>query len=58
MVVKAVSWALRALAKRAPGAVRSFLAAEGATAPALVRREVWRKLTTGRKSGTSGAGTA
>jgi 3-methyladenine DNA glycosylase AlkD len=50
MVVKALSWALRALAKRAPGAVADFLATEGTTLPALVRREVSNKLTTGRKT--------
>jgi DNA alkylation repair enzyme len=49
MVVKALSWALRALAKRAPDAVRDFLSTEGTAIPALVRREVSNKLTTGRK---------
>ncbi len=58
MVVKAVSWALRALAKRDPAAVRKFMAAEGATGPALSVREVRNKLTTGRKSGKARAGGA
>jgi 3-methyladenine DNA glycosylase AlkD len=49
MVVKAVSWALRALAKRDPAAVKEFLAAEGASGPALVLREVRSKLATGLK---------
>lgn len=50
MVVKAVSWALRTLAPRDPGAVRAFLDAhEDALAP-LVRREVRRKLETGVKN--------
>jgi 3-methyladenine DNA glycosylase AlkD len=49
MIVKAVSWALRALAKRDPAAVKKFITAEGATGPALVLREVRSKLTTGRK---------
>jgi 3-methyladenine DNA glycosylase AlkD len=50
MVVKAVSWALRALAKRSPAAVEEFLNKEGAALPALVRREVRTKLATGRKT--------
>jgi len=50
MVVKALSWALRELAKRDPGAVRGFLAARaGALAP-LVLREVRNKLETGLKN--------
>ena len=50
MVVKAVSWALRTLAPRDPGAVHAFLDAhEDALAP-LVRREVRRKLETGVKN--------
>jgi 3-methyladenine DNA glycosylase AlkD len=56
MVVKAVSWALRELAKRDTGSVRRFLAErQGALAP-LVRREVRNKLETGLKNpGTRGA---
>lgn len=50
MVVKALSWALRELAKRDPIAVRAFLTRhEGDLAP-RVRREVLNKLTTGLKT--------
>jgi 3-methyladenine DNA glycosylase AlkD len=49
MVVKAMSWALRELAKRDAVAVRRFLR-EHSVAP-RVRREVTRKLETGRKEG-------
>jgi 3-methyladenine DNA glycosylase AlkD len=52
MVVKALSWALRELAKRDAAAVRKFLQAhEGRLAP-RVRREVLNKLDTGLKSGS------
>jgi 3-methyladenine DNA glycosylase AlkD len=51
MVVKAMSWALRELAKRDPGAVRAFLSKHGARLAARVRREVGNKLTTGLKAG-------
>lgn len=50
MVVKALSWALRELAKRDPGAVRRHLAARAGALPALVRREVRNKLETGLKN--------
>lgn len=50
MVVKAMSWALRELAKRDPRAVRTFLSAHRERLAARVRREVTNKLTTGRKS--------
>jgi 3-methyladenine DNA glycosylase AlkD len=50
MVVKAMSWALRELAKRNPHAVRAFLSEHGERLAARVRREVTNKLTTGRKS--------
>ena len=50
MVVKALSWALRELAKRDPTVVRQFITKHGAKVPALVRREVRSKLETGRKS--------
>ena len=50
MVVKALSWALRELAKREPTAVRQFITTHGTKVPALVRREVRSKLETGRKS--------
>ena len=50
MVVKALSWALRELAKRDAASVREFLATHGTVMPALVRREVRTKLLTGRKA--------
>jgi 3-methyladenine DNA glycosylase AlkD len=50
MVVKAMSWALRELAKRDPAAVTRFLAAEGDRLAARVRREVANKLSTGLKN--------
>lgn len=50
MIVKALSWALRALVRRDSDAVRQFLSEHNARLPALVRREVQCKLTTGRKS--------
>ena len=50
MVVKALSWALRELAKRDREAVVSFLARHEAELPALVRREVRSKLVTGLKA--------
>src|SRR6185436_10890866 len=48
-VVKAMSWALRELAKRDPDRVRRWLDRERKLAP-RARREVRNKLTTGRKS--------
>jgi len=53
MVVKALSWALRALATRDPDAVLEFVNKNEARLPALVRREVRSKLLTGRKSSIS-----
>ena len=50
MVVKALSWALRALAVRDPDAVRAFLHAHGDELAARVRREVTSKLETGLKT--------
>jgi len=51
MVVKAMSWALRALAVRKPDTVDRFVARnEAALAPRVVR-EVRNKLRTGRKDG-------
>jgi hypothetical protein len=50
MVVKALSWALRALAVRDAAAVRRFLAAEDPRLAARVKREVRRKLETGLKN--------
>jgi 3-methyladenine DNA glycosylase AlkD len=59
MVIKAMSWALRELAKRDPSSVRQFLDAHGDRVAARVRREVTNKLTTGRKSARSAqAGTS
>lgn len=49
MVVKAMSWALREVGERDPEAVRTFLATHDVAARA--RREVEKKLTTGRKNG-------
>lgn len=51
MVVKALSWALRALAVRDPDAVRSFLERNESRLARLVVREVRNKLETGRKAG-------
>jgi 3-methyladenine DNA glycosylase AlkD len=50
MVVKALSWALRALVKRDPEAVRQFVEENEPRLPALLRREVRHKLATGRKN--------
>ena len=50
MVVKALSWALRALAVRDPKAVRAFLAQHKGVVAPRVRREVQNKLLTGLKN--------
>jgi 3-methyladenine DNA glycosylase AlkD len=50
MVVKALSWALRELAKRAPADVARFVAEHEGALAARVRREVRTKLTTGLKA--------
>lgn len=50
MVVKAMSWALRELAKRDPATVRSFTAKYKDQLPPRVLREVHNKLETGRKN--------
>jgi 3-methyladenine DNA glycosylase AlkD len=50
MVVKAMSWALRELAKRDAAAVTCFLADHGPKLAARVTREVGNKLRTGRKN--------
>lgn len=50
MIVKALSWALRELAKRSPVDVEGFLDEPDARLPALVRREVRSKLRTGVKA--------
>jgi 3-methyladenine DNA glycosylase AlkD len=51
MVVKAMSWALRALAKRDRESVQHFVAVHGEKIAALVKREVRNKLVAGTKSG-------
>jgi hypothetical protein len=50
MVVKAMSWALRELARRDPASVKRFLADPTVDLAARVRREVTNKLTTGLKN--------
>jgi len=50
MVVKALSWALRAVAARDPDAARDFLAQHRGRLAARVIREVRNKLTTGLKN--------
>lgn len=50
MVVKAMSWALRELAKRDPNAVKDFINLESSRLAPRVKREVTSKLKTGRKS--------
>jgi 3-methyladenine DNA glycosylase AlkD len=50
MVVKALSWALRALVFHAREQVQEFLEANAGQLAALVRREVTSKLATGRKA--------
>jgi 3-methyladenine DNA glycosylase AlkD len=50
MVVKAMSWALRALAVREPDAVRRFLADHDEVLAARAKREVRNKLATGLKN--------
>jgi 3-methyladenine DNA glycosylase AlkD len=50
MVVKAMSWALRDLIAHDRKAVERFLGKHDAHLPALVKREVRNKLTTGRKN--------
>ena len=54
MVVKALSWALREVAKRDPAAVRRFLERHRASIAARVMREVTNKLTTGLKTPKGG----
>jgi hypothetical protein len=55
MVVKALSWALRELAKRDPKGVARFLQEEDERLAPRVRREVRTKLETGRKVARRGA---
>lgn len=50
MVVKALSWALRELAKRDPESVREFLAVHELELASRVRREVSSKLESGLKN--------
>ena len=50
MVVKAMSWALRALGTRDPSAVAKFMSERSDVLAARVRREVQTKLRTGRKT--------
>jgi len=50
MVVKAMSWALRALVVHDPDAVRSFLTEHDEVLAARVKREVTNKLDTGLKN--------
>lgn len=50
MIVKALSWALRSLAQRDHMAVRQFVEKNEAQLPALVKREVRNKLSTGLKN--------
>jgi 3-methyladenine DNA glycosylase AlkD len=54
MVVKAMSWALRELAKRDPAAARRFVAAHRGELAARVVREVGNKLATGLKNPRGG----
>lgn len=49
MVAKAVSWTLRELAKRDPQPVVDYLDEQDSVLPARVKREVRRKIETGRK---------
>jgi 3-methyladenine DNA glycosylase AlkD len=50
MVVKAMSWALRELAKKEPGRVEAYLATNSDVLAPRVVREVRNKLRTGRKN--------
>ncbi len=51
MIVKALSWALRELSKRDKPAVVEFMKKHDGHLAGRVRREVYRKLETGRKNG-------
>jgi 3-methyladenine DNA glycosylase AlkD len=50
MIIKAMSWALRALSVHDPEAVRRFLADHEAELAARIKREVRNKLETGLKN--------
>lgn len=54
MVVKAMSWALRALSTREPNQVQEFIDRYESRLASRVLREVRNKLRTGRKDGRSG----
>jgi hypothetical protein len=54
MVVKAMSWALRALSTREPRLVEEFLVQHEARLAPRAIREVRNKLHTGRKDGRRG----
>jgi 3-methyladenine DNA glycosylase AlkD len=56
MVVKAMSWALRALAVKEPVVVERYLVANDSKLAARVLREVGNKLTFGLKSGKRRSG--
>jgi 3-methyladenine DNA glycosylase AlkD len=57
MVVKAMSWALRELAKKEPARVDAYLAKNGELLAPRVLREVRNKLRTGLKNPGRGAAT-
>lgn len=50
MIVKAISWALRGLAKHQPKKLEKYLKSKGDSLPALARREAIKKLKTGKKN--------
>jgi 3-methyladenine DNA glycosylase AlkD len=52
VIVKALSWALRELAVRAPQSVATFIKQHRAVLAARIRREVGNKLETGLKAPT------
>jgi 3-methyladenine DNA glycosylase AlkD len=54
-VMKALSWALRELAKKHPEEVRRFLDAHEAHVAARVQREVRNKIVTGQKNPRRGS---
>jgi 3-methyladenine DNA glycosylase AlkD len=58
MVVKALSWALRALAKNDASAVRSFLDLHSDSLAPRILREVGNKLRTGLKHPPKGRNAA
>ncbi len=50
MLAKAISWAIRSLVPHDPAGVQAFLVKHEKSLPAIVRREVSTKLTTGKKT--------